>query len=60
MQCNAKSAKPICYSSVHNVRSLVQCNAMPCNAGQSNANQYNAIQCNAKTLVMSLINMGMR
>ena len=27
MQCKAKSAKPICYSSMHNVRSSVKCNA---------------------------------
>ena len=32
MQCNAKSPYPKCYSSVHNVRSFLQCNAIQCNA----------------------------
>ena len=32
MQCNAKSPYPKCYSSMLNVRSFLQCNAIQCNA----------------------------
>ena len=50
--CNVIQCKPICYSSIHNVRSIVQCNAT-CNLFNEHGKEL-VLVCNAMQKVHSL------